>query len=629
MRALDITIAVAVLAAAAAPLGAAATAGTSNADLGPLCAGLAESFNIDPSLVSGFVASIPEPPGVGFCNWLANNRTVPEACDFMSLMRFGLTGGGDFSPPECNVNWTYGQVAPVGGLTALKDMRPLPPVFPDPAAIYKEEGASFYWLFRTHTNILTFTPCVGNPAAELAMAPGWDVAAWGNVSQAEGPALPLLWVLQNNETNQLVFMVRSTLSNYEWGLDFRFNQSTGPEVEAVFGPGAAIQSGFYSVFQQIWPTAKATLDSLIASGGTLPELWVAGHCMGSAVGKLLASAAQDYLNNQLGDQAPLINGVFFAPPQFSSTPLADRYNSLVNSRDVDFKADLISQVPCVPAMPACPANTSGILGVLGVPGLDGQQGGATSWPYNTTGGSLPFAGKDMPEVLSPACICALGCQAFFLRWRAALCRQGHARGAVACVRTCLALPVTSVYMCYTSAFAPEPVENNICWLSAKPAGQLGSQCPGFPNAWLGEGSSTAPDNPASSGAPFEAGSWAASSWADDGSAGTGAGSRDSTGGSGTGLSALEAELRQLQEQLQVGNVAPEATTADLARVFGKFGRVFDPVLNPAPGANRGWRVQWGMVNFTRLRDAEAAHAALADRVVPGLSAPSRLKLAWR
>lgn len=32
----------------------------------------------------------------------------------------------------------------------------------------------------------------------------------------------------------------------------------------------------------------------------LPELWVAGHSMGSAVGKLLAYAAQDYLNSQLG-----------------------------------------------------------------------------------------------------------------------------------------------------------------------------------------------------------------------------------------------------------------------------------------------------------------------------------------
>lgn len=471
MRALDLAIVAAALAAAAVPLGAAA-AGPSNADLGPLCTGLAESLGINPSLVSSFVASIPEPPGAGFCNWLEKNRTVPEACDFMSLMRFGLTGGGDFSPPQCDVSWTYGQVAPVGGLTALQDMRPLPPVFPDPAAIYEEEGASFYWLFRTHTNILTFTPCVGDPAAELALAPGWRVAGWGNLSQAEGPALPLLWVLQSNETQQVVLMVRSTLSNFEWALDFRFNQSTGPEVEAVFGPGAAIQSGFYSVFQQIWPAAKDALDALIASGDPLPELWVAGHSMGSAVGKLLAYAAQDYLNKQLGAEAPLLNGVFFAPPQFSNTALTDRYNALVNSRDVDFQQDLISKVPCLPAMPACPANTSGILSALGVPGLDTSQGGAVSWPYNTTGGSLPFAGKDMPEdaatweQLTSMPLC----------WATSYLTAAHACS----------------YMCYTSAFAPEPVENNICWLSAKPAGQLGTQCPGFPNAWLGEGGSTAP-----------------------------------------------------------------------------------------------------------------------------------------
>ncbi len=58
----------AVLAAAVAPLGAAA-ASPSNADLGPLCARLAGSLNLDPSLVAGFVASIPEPPGAGFCDW--------------------------------------------------------------------------------------------------------------------------------------------------------------------------------------------------------------------------------------------------------------------------------------------------------------------------------------------------------------------------------------------------------------------------------------------------------------------------------------------------------------------------------------------------------------------------------
>lgn len=41
-------------------------------------------------------------------------------------------------------------------------------------------------------------------------------------------------------------------------------------------------------------------------------------------------------------------------------------------------------------------------------------------------------------------------------------------------------------MCYTSAFTPEPVDTNFCWLSSQPPSRPGSQCPGFPNAWLGE-----------------------------------------------------------------------------------------------------------------------------------------------
>ncbi len=59
-------------------------------------------------------------------------------------------------------------------------------------------------------------------------------------------------------------------------------------------------------------------------------------------------------------------GLFCTLPalQFSSTPLAERYDSLVNSRDVDFQQDLISKVPCVPSMPACPANTSGLLSAV-------------------------------------------------------------------------------------------------------------------------------------------------------------------------------------------------------------------------------------------------------------------------
>jgi len=99
------------------------------------------------------------------------------------------------------------QVVPTGGLTKLKDMRPLPASLPSPAAVFQEEGETYYWLFRTHMNVLLYTSCVDEPGAELALPPGWRVHALGNLTQAQGPPLPAVYVLHNQETNQLLFMV--------------------------------------------------------------------------------------------------------------------------------------------------------------------------------------------------------------------------------------------------------------------------------------------------------------------------------------------------------------------------------------------------------------------------------------
>jgi len=46
----------------------------------------------------------------------------------------------------------------------------------------------------------------------------------------------------------------------------------------------------------------APFNASSSSGGnaSLPEIYVAGHSMGSAVGKMVAYAAQNYLNEQLG-----------------------------------------------------------------------------------------------------------------------------------------------------------------------------------------------------------------------------------------------------------------------------------------------------------------------------------------
>jgi len=63
-------------------------------------------------------------------------------------------------------------------------------------------------------------------------------------------------------------------------------------------------------------------------------------------------------------QALLLNGVFFSAPQVGDATFASTYDQLVNSRDVDFTSDVISDMPCAPTSPGCPAKPSGLLGTV-------------------------------------------------------------------------------------------------------------------------------------------------------------------------------------------------------------------------------------------------------------------------
>lgn len=122
----------------------------------------------------------------------------------------------------------------------------------------------------------------------------------------------------------------------------------------------------------------------------------------------------------------------------------------------------------------------------------------------TTDGMVSFSAKDMPQDAAtwariqtvPLCWATI-----YLR-AAHSCRQAGAAGARALAAECLCcaiqlmrcrlkpvitssitsslpLPFCS-YMCQLSSYSPEPVETNQCWLSAKPEGEPGSQCPSFP-----------------------------------------------------------------------------------------------------------------------------------------------------
>lgn len=80
---------------------------------------------------------------------LTTNLTTTQACDFLSLLYFGFSGGGKDDKPPCDPSWQAPyQQAPPGNISSLRDARPLPPAFSEDQAaeLFAEEGQTYYWL---------------------------------------------------------------------------------------------------------------------------------------------------------------------------------------------------------------------------------------------------------------------------------------------------------------------------------------------------------------------------------------------------------------------------------------------------------------------------------------------------
>jgi hypothetical protein len=103
----------------------------------------------------------------------------------------------------------------------------VPATFDNPQALLQEEGAAYYWLYRMSENILAYSRCSEELSLEegLVLPPGWEAEVIANLTQAGGklPSLPVVFLLRNPDTNQLVILVRSTMSSSEWVRDFQTN----------------------------------------------------------------------------------------------------------------------------------------------------------------------------------------------------------------------------------------------------------------------------------------------------------------------------------------------------------------------------------------------------------------------
>lgn len=306
----------------------------------------------------------------------------------------------------------------------------------------------------------------------------------------------------------------------------RYNQTQVPDF------GAPVHYGFLGMFRQIWPTVQAALDTLVLDANT--DVFVAGHSLGGGVGTLVALAAQQHLDARLG-AGPVVSAVVYGAPTVGGPAFVNLFNARVNARRVAFQYDIVPQAFCAD-MPACrPGRQPGLVGaILWANGISivptDQPGGVASWPFTPIGGTLPILAGGMPQdaatwrALSRTQLCwalqflcvPLGVgrveRALCLpaaagscrpRGRQLRCRAGrpadktgystHREGGLAdhgAAAAAAALPPrlprcrwashVCVYNCFTSQFAPGATSNQ-CWLSAKPGGAPGTQCPSWPS----------------------------------------------------------------------------------------------------------------------------------------------------
>lgn len=86
--------------------------------------------------------------------------------------------------------------------------------------------------------------------------------------------------------------------------------------------------------------------------------------------------------------APRLTAVMFGGPNVGDAAFATYFNRRVNARNVQYKYDIVRQVPCAPQITACPHL------LVPVPTFAGNSAGA--WQYERVGGQIRLDLGDIP-----------------------------------------------------------------------------------------------------------------------------------------------------------------------------------------------------------------------------------------
>ncbi|KAI8467478.1 MAG: Alpha/Beta hydrolase protein [Monoraphidium minutum] len=349
------------------------------------------------------------------------------------------------------------------------------------------EGATYNWLWQVVRNVKWFWPCsrgFGGAGSFLVPA-GWEMVG----SDAAAPGLPaglytmpedgvphpIMAILRQRVSGQLVVAVRGTNTRFEWARNFMYNRTAAQPFPISATESAALpgetHAGFTRGFEALWPHVRAALEAEVlgggggggGGGGAVTSITFAGHSQGAAIAALLSFAAQKLLDARKAKLPGRVGLVAFGCPNVGDAAFVAALRKAVNARRVTFEHDPVALLPCASSaadkaasMPAC-ADTP-----VATSGSEGRE----YWA-----GYKPLAGE------------------IFIR-SAAMTVQGDAwrdtshislsppNGMIAAVHSC-------PYVCYFRRFSSGDPRHNHCLLKREPEGggalAANGYCFGFPD----------------------------------------------------------------------------------------------------------------------------------------------------
>ncbi|GBF90439.1 hypothetical protein Rsub_03435 [Raphidocelis subcapitata] len=306
-----------------------------------------------------------------------NAKSNVQACSVVGTAEITLLASFSNACPNTTQTGYGSQSQPpahaAGGGDAPRPLlarAPAPEAF-GAAELLAAEGATYAFLWGAIRNIYAWWTCSSDEGGSLDgyLLPTGFEGVGGDTTSPGAYKIdkkPYMVILKRPSTSQLVFLFRGTGTKEDWLQNFAYLRTRRPQfslnpLDRFPGsrfPGE-VHFGFLSAFRAAWPKIRAALDAESLGGARLGQISFAGHSQGAAVAAMAAFASTKYLESKGAPRA--VDAVLFGAPNLGNSDFVRGLaTGSVNVRNVAFRNDVITQLPCQSAkadraasMPAC------------------------------------------------------------------------------------------------------------------------------------------------------------------------------------------------------------------------------------------------------------------------------------